>query len=112
VDFGIVRTVWGGFVLGRQDSFEAAARMNGFQIWVGNVSLPSGTTWDQQNLLLCFTDTTFESSRYLFTGQTYSCNAVVWGQYAYVTVTANTFFNAAEFEFYSYACDAKRSPLA
>jgi len=94
VNFGSVKSVWGGQVFGRSDG--NADRVNDFQIWVGNASLATGATWNQAGLALCFTDF-LHTQGYLQGGnQSFVCSYPVSGQYAYLMRPSTDCLNLAE----------------
>lgn len=94
VDLGTVRTVSGGIVWSRADSYPD--RLNDFQIWVGSSALAGA--WATTGLTWCFTD--FKHTQGLANGnsQSFACASPIAGRYAYLYRPSTDCINLAEIQ--------------
>ncbi len=91
VDFGYTASIGGGKIWGRQGCCQA--RLNGFQIWVGNSS-----TYNAAGNTNCYFATSTEHTLPPYT-HTFSCLA--FGRYLFVVQTTGQCLTMREIEIYS-----------
>jgi hypothetical protein len=92
VDLGYTASIGGGQIWGRSDGSQA--RLDGFQIWVGD----SGSAYNAAGNTKCYTSTTFEHRTSPFT---HSFDCVATGRYLWVVLETGNCLSIREIQVYS-----------